>query len=153
LVREIAVQDISELIEKLREDGRSEHTIAGALVTLSSVMRFAVRNGWIRESPVSKLEHDERPRPAAPQQRALGLEEIARLLDGALPKYRVLIATALYTGMRHSEVLGLTWSDVDPAGGLVHVRAQLSRAHSQRVKLKTPCSMRRFRSRRSWRCS
>jgi integrase len=57
----------------------------------------------------------------------LGREEIARLLDACLPAYRALIATALYTGMRMSELLGLIWDDVDLAGGAVHVRAQLSR--------------------------
>jgi integrase len=60
----------------------------------------------------------------------LGQEEISRLLNASLPAYRVLIATALFTGMRHSELLGLTWHDIDLRGGLVHVRAQLSRARS-----------------------
>jgi len=31
--------------------------------------------------------------------------------------------------MRISELLALTWQDVDVAAGVVHVRAQLSRAH------------------------
>jgi len=41
---------------------------------------------------------------------------------------RVLIATALYTGLRISELLGLIWDDVDLRAGMLHVRAQLSRA-------------------------
>jgi hypothetical protein len=57
--------------------------IAGALATLGSVMRFAVRNGWIADSPVGKLETDERPLPARRTQRVLGREEIARLIPGA----------------------------------------------------------------------
>jgi integrase len=39
------------------------------------------------------------------------------------------VATALYTGLRISELLGLTWNDVDFDRGVVHVHAQLSRAH------------------------
>jgi integrase len=57
-----------------------------------------------------------------------------------------LIVTALYTGMRTSELLGLTWQDVDLAGGVLHVRAQLGRAHrgkpARRVALKTPAAIR-----------
>ena len=92
-------------------------------------MRFAVRNSWIADNPVEKLERHERPRPARHLQRALGREEIARVLDCCLPAYRTLIATALYTAMRLYQLLGLVWDDVDFNRGLVNVRAQLSMAH------------------------
>lgn len=148
LLREISVEDVCELIGVLREAGHSEHTIAGTVGTLQSVMRFAVRNGWIAESPVSKLEADERPRPARPTQRVLGREEVARLLDASLPAYRALIATALFTGMRHSELLGLIWDDVTLAGDSICVRAQLSRARrghpAKRVAPKTRSAVRQI---------
>jgi integrase len=132
----------------VREKGCSEKTVAGALATLHSVMRFAVRNGWIAESPVGKLETDERPHPTRRAQRVLGREEIARLLSACLPAYRALIATALFTGMRLSELLGLIWDDVNLVSGSVHVRAQLSRAHhdapARRVAPKTPSALRQI---------
>src|SRR5215216_1049165 len=57
-----------------------------------------------------------------------------------------MLATVLYTGLRISEMLGLVWGDVDFAAGVIHVRAQLSRAHrgapAQRVAPKTPASVR-----------
>ncbi len=43
--------------------------MASALGTLQSVMRFAVRNGWVPDSPVDKLEHDERPHSTPRTQR------------------------------------------------------------------------------------
>jgi integrase len=148
LLREITVHDVAELLASLREQGRAENTIAGALATLQCVLRFAARNGWIPDSPVDKLEADVRPHPNRLAHRVLGREEIRRLLDGCLPAYRPLIATALYTGMRQSELLGLTWSDVDIPGRMVHVRAQLSRARSgtpcQRVRLKTRSARRQI---------
>jgi integrase len=99
------------------------------LGTLNNVVRFAVRNNWIAECPSEKLERHERPRPERHPQRALGREEIARLLANCLPAYRDLVAVAIYTGMRLSELLGLTWDDVDFDRCLIHVRAQLSRSH------------------------
>ena len=75
---------------ELRAKGRSEKTIAGVLATLQSVVRFAIRNGWIVENPVGKLEAGERPRPVRRRQRVLGREEIARLLDclcAAVPRH------------------------------------------------------------------
>jgi integrase len=141
LIREITVADVAELLDRLRARGCAEKTVAGALGTLHNVMRFAVRNSRIVESPVEKLERGERPRPERHPQRALGREEIGRLLANCLPAYRTLVATALYTGMRLSELLGLTWDDVDLDRGCVHVRAQLSHSHigspARRVAPKT----------------
>jgi integrase len=57
-----------------------------------------------------------------------------------------MVATAPYTGLRISELLGLTWDDIDFDQGVIRVRAQLSRAHHgappQRVRTKTEASVR-----------
>lgn len=146
LLRAITVDDVAEMMTELRAKGRSEKTIAGALATLQGVLRFAIRNGWIVENAVEKLETGERPRPEPRRQRVLGHEEIRRLFAACAPRYRPLIATALYTGLRTSELLGLVWADIDLAGGELHVRAQLSRAHrgapAGRVPPKTRAAIR-----------
>lgn len=76
----------------------------------------------------------------------LGREEAARLLECCPPAGRLQVETALYTGLRISELLGLMWADIDLAAGLMRVRAQLSRAHreepARRVPPKTPASVR-----------
>lgn len=146
LARSITVQEVAELIEKLRGEGRSERTIAGALHTLNNVMRFAVRNAWIAENPVEKLERDERPHPVRRPPRVLGQQEIAALLRACTPTSRPLIAMALYTGLRISELLGLIWSDIDLHEGTLRIHAQLSLASrarpARRVPPKTPAASR-----------
>ena len=76
----------------------------------------------------------------------LGRDEIERLLGACPPPDRLLVTTALYSGLRISELLGLIWDDIDFAAGLIRVRAQLSRAHrgepARRVAPKTPASVR-----------
>lgn len=76
----------------------------------------------------------------------LGRDEVVRLLDCTPEQYRPLVATALFTGMRISELLGLDWDDVDLDAGTVHVRAQLSRARrgapATRVPPKTRAAVR-----------
>jgi integrase len=141
-IASLTVDDIAELLHQLRRAGCSAKTAASALATLQSVMRFARRCGWIVADPVERLEHDERPRPQRRRQRVLGRAEIERLLAACAPRDRLMVATVLYTGLRISEMLGLFWDDVDFAAGVIHVRAQLSRAHhyqpAQRVAPKTP---------------
>jgi integrase len=145
-VASIVVDDVAELLHELRRAGRSAKTAASALATLQSVMRFARRCGWTVADPVERLEHDERPRPVRRRQRVLSRAEIERLLGACGPRDRLMLATVLYTGLRISEMLGLVWDDIDFAAGVIHVRAQLSRAHrgapARRVAPKTPASVR-----------
>jgi integrase len=142
----ISVDDIASLIGSLAAQDRAPRTIAGALATLGSILRYALRRGYITENPMLRLEAGERPRPDARPQRALGQDEIARLLAAVAPRYQLLIVTALYTGMRISELLALTWADIDLEAGVIHVHAQLSRAHrgvpARRVAPKTAAAVR-----------
>ena len=145
-IASITVDDVAELLDALRRKGCSAKTSASALATLQSVMRFARRCGWIVADPVELLEPDERPRPQRRRQRVLGRAEIERLLGICTPRDRLMLATVLYTGLRISELLGLTWNDVDFDRGVVHVHAQLSRAQrgapARRVAPKTAASVR-----------
>ena len=109
-------------------------------------MRFARRHGWIVADPVERLEHDERPRPRASspaRARSRRDRAPARGLRAARPADGC--DRALH-GLRISEMLGLVWDDIDFAAGVIHVRAQLSRAHrgepARRVPPKTAASIR-----------
>jgi integrase len=145
-VSAITVDDVCDVIAGMRTAGCSEKTTGNALATLHSVLRFARRYGWIVDDPIAKLEADERPRPQPRRQRVLGREEVVRLLACTADQYRPLVATALFTGMRISELLGLLWEDVDLGAGTIHVRAQLSRGHrgtpAMRVAPKTRAAVR-----------
>jgi integrase len=142
----LGVEDVAALITELRGDGRSAKSTANALGTLQGILRFARRRGWVLADPVELLEPEERPRHPRRHQRVLGRPEIERLLDACPPGGRLLVTTALYSGLRISELLGLIWEDIDFAAGLIRVRAQLSRAHrgepARRVAPKTPASVR-----------
>jgi integrase len=145
-VSAITVTDVCGVIDGMRAGGCSEKTIGNALATLHSVLRYARRQGWVVDDPIAKLEADERPRPQARRQRVLGQQDVVRLLACTNDAYRPLVATALFTGMRISELLGLIWEDIDLGSGIIRVRAQLSRAHrgvpAVRVAPKTHAAMR-----------
>lgn len=145
-LQEISTDDCARLIATLRAKGLAPKTIAGALVPLGRILALALRRGHIADNPLRRLEASERPRIHRRGQRVLTHDEIGQLLAAALPRYRPFIASALYSGMRLSELLGLTWADVDLHAGLIHVRHQLSRARAdkpaRRVRLKTPSAVR-----------
>ena len=142
----LGVEDIVAWLTALSGQGCSEKTRASALATLHSILRYARRNGWILQDPVALLEPHERPRPMPRAQRVLDRKQIAALLDACLPTHQLLVTTILGSGMRISEALGLTWTDIDFAAGAIHVRKQLSVPSSgdpaRRVPLKTKASQR-----------
>jgi len=107
----LTVDDVAALLDRLCGKGCSAKTAAGALATLHSVVRYARRHSWIALDPIDKLEADERPRPAQRRQRVLGRDEIERLLAACPTRDRLMVGTALYTGLRISDLLGLIWSD------------------------------------------
>src|SRR5262249_51874864 len=140
-LQEVTTDDIAALIVQMRKQGYAAKTIANMLAPLGRILSHALRRRLITDNPLSRLEHHERPRIQKRDQRALNHQEITALLDAASPRYRPILATAIYTGMRLSELLGLTWQDVNLRDGFIHVRHQLSRATrdepAKRVRLKT----------------
>jgi len=145
-IQEISTDDVAQLISQLRKKGLSAKTISSALIPLNRILSHAVRRGHISENPVRRLERHERPRVHKREQRVLNHDEITRLLGHCLPRYEPVLITALYTGMRLSELLGLTWQDVNFDLKVIHVRSQLSRPTrakpARRVRLKTAAATR-----------
>ena len=124
-VSEIREDDLVALIAAMRAEGKAGWTIQGALVPLGRILNAAVRRGLLASNPLHRLEREERPRVGGRERRILERDEIAKLLDAATPKYRPLLATAVFAGLRLSELLGLVWADVDFDARLLRVRRQL----------------------------
>jgi integrase len=50
------------------------------------------------------------------------MAELKSLIENSSARRRPFIVTAIFTGMRLSELRGLRWSDVDLEAGIIHVR-------------------------------
>lgn len=133
---------MARLIADLNRKGLAAWTVRGILTPLSRILNSAVRRGLVNENPMRRLERGERPRTEHREQRILDQDEIGKLLGDAPARYRLLLATALSTGLREMELLGLTWGDLDFVANVVRVRAQLSRINGERKPLKTGAARR-----------
>jgi len=140
-VSSLTVNDVAWLIGEMQKAGLAGWTVRGHLTPLSRLMAYAVREGMAAVNPVNQLDKGERPPVASTRKQVLEQGEIAKLIAAAPTRYRPLIATVAFTGVRISEALGLVWGDVDFDAGLVRVRKQLDR-HGQRVDPKTEESQR-----------
>jgi integrase len=123
----ITIDDVARLILELEQKGKKAWTIRNTLTTMSSLMSWAKRRGLVANNPVADLDARERPRVSRKQQRAFEPAEIKALLAACEDKYRPLIATALFSGLRLMELLALRWQDINLKQSEIHVRSQLRR--------------------------
>jgi excisionase family DNA binding protein len=92
------------------------NTLRGFLLRM---FNLAIRRGlWNGINPATRVERRKVPK-RLPEY--LRFEEVPRVLDALPPQLRPLFATAVYTGMRQGELLGLRKSDVDLEGGTIMV--------------------------------
>jgi integrase len=140
-ISDINEDRIAHLVLQLEQQGLSGWTVRGVLTPLGRILNYAARRGLIPDNPISRLEAAERPKVIRREMRILRPEEIDALLTVATPAYRAILATAIFTGLRQGELLGLTWADINFEVGVVHVRCQLDRGGS-RVAPKTRQALR-----------
>lgn len=102
---------------------KSSRVMRSIHYTLSSALTRAVKQGFIRDNPCSKVDAPKhRPREMMP----LRPEEATRFLTAAHEtRLYPLWLLACTTGLRRGELCGLRWVDVDIEAGRLSVRQQL----------------------------
>ncbi len=99
---------------------RSDVTINRELAFLRNLYTMAITWEKATENPVKKVRL---ARENNDKMRFLSPDEETRLLAQCGIQLKPLMITALNTGFRSSELLSLTWADVDFSGGYITVRA------------------------------
>jgi integrase len=100
------------------------------LASLKCIIRHAQRIGQISKDPSGPVSIRMPTRGTVKLKAGRDfpdMAEIKALMDGVEQaaferRWRPLILTAIFTGLRSSELRGLRWSDVDLDAGLLHVR-------------------------------
>jgi integrase len=93
----------------------SPKTIKNHVMCISAILTFAVRERIIGSNPAASARL--KPLKITPREPEILSDEEAlkflKLMNFAPPKWRVLVNTMLFLGLRRGEVIGLKWSDVD----------------------------------------
>nr|WP_233252632.1 site-specific integrase [Maritimibacter sp. 55A14] len=129
LVAEISRGDVREFVDDLQDAGVSRSMTKKVLASLRSALSEAVEREWVAHNVAREVklkrnrrEDEERTIPTK--------DEIRTMIDKAPDQHRPLIVTALFTGMRISELRGLTWDCVDFDKTVIRVEKRADRFNS-----------------------
>jgi integrase len=129
----------SEKLASGRCDGKgalSPRTVRHHHVTLHDALENAVKWGLLSRNPADGVSP---PRCQRPEWHTLSEDDIHTLLDAAQKTpYFALFHTALYSGMRRSELLALRWSDIDLLLCQVYVTRTLHQLRDGSIVFRAP---------------
>jgi integrase len=133
LLSHLTVSAVRDFADKLRESGRSQAMVRKVLGSLGALLSDAQERGLATRNPIRDLRGGRRrgkERQAEKRQKGklkVGIDiptpdEIKAIIAAAAGRWRPLLITAVFTGMRSSELRGLRWSDVDLRRGYINVQ-------------------------------
>jgi integrase len=129
-IGEIKKHNLQSWAVELKNDkGLSPRTVEKLLNLLAAILKVAVENEYLYKNPFNgwnrgKANKLNKVTPLTKDQ----VEAITRNLAA---QYRIMVWIGYWTGMRPSEILGLTWEQLDFEDGKIVVDRQISRDINQ----------------------
>lgn len=123
-IEKITELDINEVL-RTADKAQAKSIAAGLLQRIKAIFKFAKKNGYIQNNPVSDMERSYKVKP---RERYLQPQELAQLFNTLCNDHQVLAVTkaAIYSLAilltRKEELLKIKWQDVDLNTGRVLIR-------------------------------
>jgi integrase len=133
---ELAPAGVQSFRNGLLEEGRSRAMAKRAIASLGSILAVAMAVGRVGRNVVRDQARTNRREARLDQRHKRHLEvgvdipskdEIRAMLAAAQGRWRALLVTAVFTGLRASELRGLRWGDVDLDEAVLTVRQRADR--------------------------
>jgi integrase len=155
---------VHQFVADLRTTGRSLAMRRKVLTNLKTMLAFAQGQGLVAQNVARgiKLKSDERATATGPLRAGVDFPtraELRTIMDAATGRWRPLVVAAVFTGMRASELRGLTWDNVDLDEGVIHVRqradawSKIANPKSKAGKRDIPIAPMVVNTLREWRAS
>jgi integrase len=122
--------DVRRWVADLERLGYAPATVAKAYQIVARAFRVAVSDGILAHSPSREVKL---PKIETSERRFLSVAEVEELADAIAVRFRVLVLTGAYTGLRFGELAALRTDDLDTLRRTLRVDEQLSRQGTHRM--------------------
>lgn len=117
---------VNAFLDDLRDKGQSLPMRRKVLTSLKTLVSHAQGRGLIAQNAARsvrlKASARDEGREMLPGVEIPTKAELRAMIEQVPPRWHAFILTAIFTGMRASELRGLRWEDVDIDAGVLHVR-------------------------------
>ena len=113
LLSDLSRSDVRGFMDQLIDDGISRALVKKIMVSLRALLSEAVEREWVTHNVATEVKLKRSSRVDGKRVEIPTKEEIRLIIDNAPETHRVMFVTALFTGMRISELRGLTWTAID----------------------------------------
>jgi integrase len=141
LLSKLTVPAMRAFQDKLREEGRSPGMVKRVTISFGSLLSDAQERGLVARNAVKEMakrrSRGSQGRAEKRQKARLQVgvdiptrDEIRAIVEHVEGRWRPFIITAIFTGLRASELRGLRWTDIELDAGKLHVRQRADRYHT-----------------------
>lgn len=124
---EVGFVEVGKITAHLRDKGRAPATVKKTLGTLRAAFNRALKRKLVHENPFSDLRM---PKVEARSKRIFTTAEADAMIAATDdPWWKVLIRTAITSGLRKDELLNLHWSDIDESANTITVQPKGAEAY------------------------
>lgn len=125
-LRKLSPEHLERLYAKKTREGLSASIVRHIHVIIHKALEQAVRKRYVGQN-VSDLVGGL-PRIKRREATTLTKEQVLQLIASAKgTQLETVVTVAITTGMRHGEIIGLQWQDIDFDGHCLHVRRTITR--------------------------
>jgi len=110
-LRNLTPFDIERFRASRIKKGNSKSTVNRYVQLVGKMLSLAKEEGYLEQNPARKVKSFSEK--DTQKERILTEAEEEKLMENCSPNLKPIIVTALNTGMRRAEILGLTWSQID----------------------------------------
>jgi integrase len=109
LLGELSRRHVRDFLDDLLDAGVSHAQVKKIMVSLRSILSDAVEREWVTQNVAADVKVRRRIRSMGEERIIPTKDEIRIIIERAPEVHRALFITAIFTGMRISELRGLTW--------------------------------------------
>jgi len=119
-LRDIRAKDIEAFCSFMINEGKSSKTVHKMLSLIGPAFRYAEKNDFILKNPMRVVDKPSKVKKESSYYNAEQLNKLAKAAKGSYIETPVILAMVL--GLRRSEIVGITWDNVDFDNRLLHIK-------------------------------